>query len=215
MKGKKFNRWLVIDTAPKSNNGHLRWLRVCDCGTERYICGTRLRTGASKSCGCLAKELASKRAKKHGMTNTQFHRAWQNMLDRCINKNSRSYGDYGGRGILVCDKWLVFDAFKEDMYKSYLEHVVQFGKGNTSIDREDNDDGYYKDNCRWATSKIQMMNRRVDTRNKSGYKGVSETQYGTWKAQIGRRALGTFKTKEEAAQARKEAELAEVIECPL
>lgn len=187
------------------------WKCKCDCGTESAVSGTALRTGASKSCGCLTREVNSVRRKSHGMTNTKFYKAWQNMLDRCNNENSVSYKDYGGRGIFIYDRWAAFENFKEDMYESYLKHVESFGAKNTSIDRINNNEGYSKENCRWATSKIQMRNRRMDRRNKSGYPGVSSTGYGTWRAAITdsngvQRRIGTFKTVEEAIQARIDAE---------
>lgn len=206
MIGMSFNRWTVLSKGPNSRNGHYRWMCRCVCGTERLVVGTQLKTGASKSCGCLTREIVSKRQSRHSMTKTQFHRAWQNILDRCLNKNNVSYSDYGGRGITVSEDWLVFEKFKEDMYDSYLEHVSKYGKGNTSIDRIDNNGGYSKDNCRWATRDIQMFNRRTPKNNKSGYAGVSQTESGKWRAVICGKKLGTFTTKEEAISARKIAE---------
>lgn len=204
--GEKFNRWTVLSPGLKSTNGHPRWNCRCECGIERLVCGTRLRTGASKSCGCLNREVVSGRQGSHRMTNTKIHKAWGNMLNRCINPRSASYKEYGGRGIAVCAEWLVFEAFLEDMYESFLEHVNKYGEADTSLDRIDNDSGYYFANCRWATRKIQQFNRRVNRRNRSGYVGVCETEYGTWRAALCGKSLGSFPTKDEAVLARVTAE---------
>lgn len=91
--------------------------------------------------------------KKHGMYGTKTYGCWRNMLSRCRNKNYFRYKDYGGRGITVCDKWLQFSGFLEDMGEK---------PNNLSLDRIDNNKGYYKENCRWTTQKEQMKNTRAN-----------------------------------------------------
>jgi len=105
-------------------------------------------------------DLVSKRGFKHGMERTRFYRIWWQIKQRCLNKNTKYFKNYGGRGITVCDKWLKFENFRDDMYKSYLKHVEKFGERKTSIDRIDNDDNYKKKNCRFVTPKDQANNRR-------------------------------------------------------
>ena len=80
---------------------------------------------------------------------TSEYFAWGNMKQRCLNEKSPSFKRYGGRGIFVCERWLNFENFKKDMGKR---------PQNKSLERINNDDGYYKENCRWATDDEQMNN---------------------------------------------------------
>ena len=98
--------------------------------------------------------------KQHNLSYTRFYTIWRGMKKRCLNKKAKEYKRYGGRGINICDGWLKFIGFKEDMYKSYLEHVKRYGEKNTSIERINNYLGYYKNNCKWATQYEQTRNTR-------------------------------------------------------
>ena len=85
---------------------------------------------------------------------------WQNMRQRCSNKNRKDYHRYGGRGIRVCDRWEKYENFKEDMLCSYKE--------GHQLDRVDNDKEYSLENCRWATLRQQNTNKstnRIIVRN--------------------------------------------------
>lgn len=86
------------------------------------------------------------------MSTTKFYRAWTGMKTRCSNKNRKDYKNYGGRGISICKRWYKFENFKNDMFSSYYEGLA--------LDRIDNNKGYFKENCRWATSKEQNNNKR-------------------------------------------------------
>lgn len=93
----------------------------------------------------------------------RFHQIYIGMINRCTNENAISYVSYGGRGI-TCDYTedkKGYLGFIEDMYESYVEHVKQYGEEDTSLDRIDNYQGYYKENLRWSTRHEQMMNRRT------------------------------------------------------
>ena len=151
--GKRFGRLTVLDIAGKDNQKKYFWLCKCDCGNIKKIRGSSLNFGSTKSCGCLWKEALLENGKKgtHHMTNTQEYNIWAIMKQRCLNKNNPKYKNYGGRGIKVCEEWLKFDNFYKDMGER------PEGK---SIDRIDNEKGYFKENCRWATLKQQGRNKR-------------------------------------------------------
>ena len=94
------------------------------------------------------------------MRNNKLYRIWNNMKQRCLNPNNTYYKDYGARGITIYKDWLLFKNFHRDVVNSYNKHIDIFGHVDTTIDREDNEKGYYPDNIRWATRAENNLNRR-------------------------------------------------------
>ena len=97
------------------------------------------------------------------MTTTKFYRSYYSMKRRCYDENNDRYNNYGGRGIIVCDRWNDpengFINFKEDMYDSFLKHIEEYGEENTTIDRINVNGNYEPSNCKWSTNKEQSNNK--------------------------------------------------------
>lgn len=155
--GNKFNAWVVLS---KSNKVKYRdtFLCRCVCGVTKTVDGYSLLSGRSRSCGCLRNKANAKRLTSHGMSRTRLYRIWHSMLGRCGHNKSKGHPRYSGRGIKVCKTWLDFSSFAKDMMLSYEAHCEEFGERDTTIERVDNDQGYNKKNCRWATKAEQMKN---------------------------------------------------------
>lgn len=154
--GKKFGRLTVIKFDSKDKRGKLKWLCRCDCGKEKVVLGSRLKDGNTKSCGCLRIEKVKQRFTTHGYTKgkpTKTYDTWQHIIQRCTNPNDQQHKNYGGRGITVCEQWS-----GENGFIHFLEDMGEKPKG-LSIDRIENDLGYFKENCRWATQKEQSRNQ--------------------------------------------------------
>jgi len=170
---KKFGRLLVLKKNGSDKHGKSLWLCHCDCGNEVIIIGQNLKNGVTKSCGCLQKELLTKKNITHGMTYTKLYVDWIQMRKRCKNKKNKSYKNYGARGISVCKRWDKFENFYTDMGDK--------PKGLT-LERIDNNKGYSPDNCKWATRKEQANNSRHNVI--INYKGQRLTM-AQWAREIG------------------------------
>ncbi len=167
------------------------------CNKEFECIVQSISSGNTKSCGCQRKDIN----KTHGLTYNKFYKTWTNIFKRCTNPNDTQYKDYGARGITVCEEWLDVATFI-----AWCESTHPNIEGYT-LDRIDNDKGYYPENCRWADRTIQAINQRIGKNNTSGYVGVKyHSRNGVWTAYISvnntRKYIGSFKDKIEAAQAR-------------
>ena len=146
--GRRFGRLIALEPV-NINKIDIRalWRCRCDCGNIKITSGECLQKGSTRSCGCIRGT--------HGFTrNGKMHPlywAWKTMRSRCNNPNVKEYQIYGARGIKVCKRW-------EDFAK-FLADVGERPPGHT-LDRIDNDKGYFPSNVRWATPSTQMKNRR-------------------------------------------------------
>lgn len=202
VKGKKFGRLTALSVSHRINY-RTYWLCMCDCGKEKITTISHLNSGKTKSCGCYNKERIKETKIKHGLYDRKYRYelyTYRNMINRCYNKKTKGYKYYGERGIKVCDSWLLnFEYFFKDMgFRPSDKH---------SIDRIDVNGNYEKSNCRWATKKEQIKNRRP-TKNKTGYSGVS-LKGNSFHAciRINKKTiyLGAFKKAKDAHEAWKEA----------
>ena len=125
------------------------------CGIHWECNSYNIKSGSIKSCGC----------QRGKISHNRFYGRWKSIHSRCNNPKNKSYKDYGGRGIIVCEEWLSATTFVSWCEDTYIEGMT--------LDRIDNDKGYSPDNCRWTTRTIQSINQRVMKNNKSGYVGVS------------------------------------------
>lgn len=152
--GQRFNKLTAISPT-RTPSGRLAWIVRCDCGNERAYKAGDLRTGKPKSCGCDTARIISEMKWRHGHATCRnrtspTYRTWTCMVQRCNRPSFDAYPWYGGRGIRVCERWLVFANFLTDMGER---------PDGKTLDRIDRDGDYELSNCRWATPKEQAANR--------------------------------------------------------
>jgi hypothetical protein len=148
--GKRFGRWNVLNRA--QNRGRaLMWNCKCDCGTIKEVHGTSLKSGASKSCGCLLKE---GKPRTHGLTKHPLYKVWQRMKGCTESPTHQDYKYYGALGVTVCEIW------RKDFYEFYKWSINNGYKRGLTIDRINCEGDYEPNNCRWITIQEQQRNKR-------------------------------------------------------
>ena len=163
--GQKFGRLTVAEKKGTDNRGEVLWVCECVCGEQSIVLGGNLRSGHSKSCGCLKGEVLRGKATTHGMSRSRvagkqqarIYGIWADMKRRCLNPNKREYKWYGGRGITVCDEWQEFQPF-------YFWAIQNGYADNLTIERKDNDGNYGPGNCEWIPLGKQALNTTKNVR---------------------------------------------------
>lgn len=156
--GERYHHLVADKYAGKNEQGNVLWVFKCDCGNTVTKRAGDVKSGNTQSCGCFKLIVR----KTHGMRKSREYHIWTGIKQRCYNKNELGYRHYGGRGIVMSDKWLhSFETFYADMGSCPSE--------DHSIERVDVNGNYCKENCTWATDAEQAANRRNTV--KLRYKG--------------------------------------------
>lgn len=185
MIGDKFGILKCTGLSCKDKNGSFRLTFDCACGKKDYLgCASRVVSGKVKSCGC------KKGSMKHGFAAgpAKEYSAYMSMVKRCYNPQDKYYDYYGGRGIVVCERWLGV-SHEEAQHLPYKDLCKKMGEARRglrnfmldmgespkglTLDKINNDENYSPENCRWATRGVQQINRRKFKRGFNKYIGVS------------------------------------------
>jgi hypothetical protein len=159
IEGNCFGNLTVIASRPRSKKRERQWLCLCICGTSIIATESHLKSGRTKSCGCLKREktkITGLQNATHGATSSKksslypTYISWKGMLSRCHRPSDPFFHRYGGRGITVCGNWKQFETFLNDMGKRPADHT---------LDRINNAGNYEPSNCRWATAAQQRANQ--------------------------------------------------------
>lgn len=158
MIGRTYGRLTVLERSVNDKQGNAQWICKCECGKLKVVRGRSLRQGRVRSCGCLLAESSKERMTamltKHSLSGSKLYRVYASMRERCENPSCKSFQNYGGRGIAVCDEWRM-------QRESFLHWAMQNGyEEGLQIDRINVNGDYCPENCRWVTPQQNMNNVR-------------------------------------------------------
>lgn len=164
-------RALTTTSAWERRGSRIFWLCKCDCGGERWVPSSRYFKEKTPDCGCgigHKEEWDSKQKKViKGGSKSKLYQVWYGIKQRCTDMSYARYDDYGGRGIFICDEW-------NNSFEKFYKDMGDIPFKRAQIDRINNDDGYYKDNCRWVTGQQNIWNQGAQKNRESKYKGVTK-----------------------------------------
>ena len=192
--GDTYGKLTVLREELPKKTPYRKWETICECGKTAIVIQHNLRSGGTKSCGCLI----GLPNITHGASNTRLFKIWSGMRERCNDVNSPHYIRYGQCGITICKEWEQFINFQH--WANNNGYVK-----NLSIDRKNGNKGYSPINCRWVTHITQGRNRKKFKNTSSKYIGVSKVG-DKWRSAINvnkkKHNIGSFATEHEAALAR-------------
>lgn len=152
LRGRRFGLLKVVSRNRKKTGGEY-WDCRCKCGNTKTVLASNLLTLKTQSCGCLQKQRASEATRTHGESKTRLYGIWKGMRNRCYNPNVRSYKDYGGRGIVVCQEWQEYEGFRKWALENGYDDTL-------TIERKNCDGNYEPTNCEWIPLPEQGKNTR-------------------------------------------------------
>lgn len=155
--GDRYGRLQIISTVPHVRTGLRAYECLCDCGNTYLAVLKSLRSGNTLSCGCLRRDMVAAKNHKHGHRRRNVkmepeYYTWKRMRQRCYDAHTHEWERYGGRGIVVCERWTGFTLFLADMgpRPSPMHSLDRF---------PDTNGNYEPGNCRWATASQQARNK--------------------------------------------------------
>lgn len=169
--GQRFGRLVILARAENGKKFARRWECLCDCGTVKAVHESSIKTGGTKSCGCWFRETRGSLNLSHGHSKTAIYMTWTSMKMRCLNPRVRSWVDYGGRGITVCERWV-------NSFENFLADMGEKPDANSQIDRIDNNGNYEPANCRWVSPAKNGRNKRNNKMLTFNGKTQSQSEWG-------------------------------------